>query len=200
MKARSPALRVAQIVLGVLALTALLLAGLGALLPRHWHVEQSVMINAPPAAVHAWVSDLRHWPDWAQWNQAELAPKNQVSTPSTGVGAKLTWYGRSDRGGNETAGEVRIVRSDPAQGVWFENRTSGSDPSHAQLTYVPKPGVTEVVWRDDGLLPPVVGGLFLDLFQKRLSKHMASGLERLKELVELDGRTDPRVVTNPDDQ
>ena len=103
MKARSPALRVAQIVLGVLALTALLLAGLGALLPRRWHVEQSVMINAPPAAVHAWVSDLRHWPDWAQWNQAELAPKNQVSTPSTGVGAKLTWYGRSDRGAGRMA-------------------------------------------------------------------------------------------------
>jgi hypothetical protein len=30
--------------------------------------------------------------------------------------------------------------------------------------------------------------LFLDLFQQRLSAHMAAGLVRLKDLVELDGR------------
>jgi hypothetical protein len=189
--------RVAQIVIGVLMLTGLLLTGLGALLPRRWYVEESVMINAPPAAIHAVVSDLGHWPEWAQWNQADLAPKNQLSGPSAGAGATLTWYGRG--GGEQTSGEVRIVRSDPALGVWFENRTSGGEPSKAQVTYVPRPGVTEVTWRDEGQLPPIVGGLFLDLFQKRLGKHMESGLERLKELVELGGRVDPRVVPNPED-
>lgn len=191
-------LRVAQIVLGVLLLTALLLAGLGALLPRQWRVEESVMINAPPATIHARVSDLKHWPEWAQWNQAELAPKNTISTPSAGRGATLSWYGRG--GGNSpAAGEVRILDSDPAQGVRFENRTGGGDLSHATLTYTPRPGVTEVVWRDEGQLPPIVGGLFLDLFQKRLAQHMKSGLERLKELVELDGRVDPRVVPDSKD-
>jgi hypothetical protein len=188
-------LRVFQIVLGVLLLTAVLLAGLGAVLSRQWRVEQSVMINAPPAAIHAWVNDLRHWSEWAQWNQAELAPNNEISVPSAGPGAKLTWYGR---GGGPASGEVRIIKSDPAQGVWFENRTSEGAPSHAVLSYAPRPGVTEVMWRDEGQLPPIVGGLFLDLFQKRLSKHMASGLERLKELVELGGRVDPRVVPNPE--
>lgn len=186
-------LRVAQIVLGVLLLTALLLAGLGALLPRQWRVEESVMINAPPAAIHGWVNDLQHWPDWAQWNQAELAPENEVSRPSAGPGARLTWYGRAGRG-DPAAGEVRIVRSQPDEGVWFENRTGDGDLSHAAVTYTPRPGVTEVTWRDEGRLPPIVGGLFLDLFQKRLGQHMKSGLERLKELVELGGRVDPRVV------
>jgi polyketide cyclase/dehydrase/lipid transport protein len=196
MRANPHMVRVAQIVVGVLVGTALLLAGLGALLPRRWHVEERIMINAPPAAVHSWVNDLRHFPEWAQWNQAELAPKNQLSSPSSGPGATLTWYGRSD--GNEpTSGEVRIQRSDPELGVWFENRTHGGDPSHAQLTYVLRPNVTEVIWRDEGQLPPIVGGLFLDLFQKRLSQHMVSGLERLKELVELGGRVDPRVLPSP---
>jgi uncharacterized membrane protein len=190
--------RVAQIVFGVLLLSALLLAGLGALLPRSWRVEQSIMINAPPAAVHRYVSDLRYWPEWAQWNQAELAPQNQLGSPSAGVGAELTWSGRRSR----ASGEVRIKRSDPALGVLFESRTAGGEPSTAQLSYVPGPGVTEVVWRDEGRLPPVVGGLFLDLFQKRLGQHMTAGLERLKELVELGGRVDPRVVPDaeaPDD-
>lgn len=184
------AVRVAQIVLGVLLLTGLLLAGLGALLPRRWHVEQSVMINAPPAAVHRWVNDLAHWSDWAQWNQAELAPRNDVSSPSAGTGARLVWYGRGDE---RAAGEVRIVRSDPQLGVWFENRTSDGETSSARVTYVPRPGVTEVIWSDEGQLPPIVGGLFLDFFQKRLGQHMEAGLGRLKELVELGG-LDPRVV------
>ncbi len=156
------------------------------------------MINAPPAAIHVWLNDLRHWSEWAQWNQAELAPKNELSTPSAGPGATLTWYGRGGGGGGTAAGEVHILRSDPALGVWFENRTSSGTASHAQLTYVPRPGVTEVVWRDEGELPPIVGGLFLDLFQQRLGKHMASGLERLKERVELGGHVDPRVVPSPD--
>lgn len=188
------ALRVAQIVLGVLIFTGLLLAGLGALLPRRWHVEQSIMINAPPAAVHRYVSDLHYWSEWAQWNQAELAPQNQVGSPGAGAGATLTWYGR----GGRASGEVHITRSDPALGVWFESRTPGSDPSTAQISYVQRPGVTEVTWRDEGRLPPIVGGLFLDLFQQRLGKHMTSGLERLKELVELGGRVDPRVVPDPE--
>ena len=34
-----------------------------------------------------------------------------------------------------------------------------------------------------GVIPPLGGGLFLDFYQTRLGKHMASGLERLKELV-----------------
>lgn len=187
-------LRVAQIVLGVLALTGLILAGLGALLPRRWHVQQAVMINAPPAAIHTYVNDLHYWPKWAQWNQADLAPKNELSAPSAGTGARLTWYGRG--GDNPASGEVRIVKSDPALGVWFENRTSGGAPSRAEITYVARPGVTEVVWKDEGELPPIIGGMFLDLFQKRLSRHMSAGLERLKELVELGGKVDRRVVPN----
>ena len=184
------AVRVAQIVVGVLVFTALLLVGLGALLPRSWHVEQSIMINATPAAVHRYVNDLGYWPEWAQWNQADLAPQNQLGARSSGVGAALSWTGR----GGKASGEVHITQSDPTLGVWFESRTAGGEPSIAQLRYVPGPGVTEVIWRDEGHLPPVIGGLFLDLFQQRLSKHMSAGLERLKELVELGGRVDPRVV------
>ena len=180
-------LRVAQIVLGSLLAVALVLVGLGLLLPRHWHVEASIMINAPPAAIHARVDDLHHWPQWAQWNQSALAPQNHVGTPSSGTGATLTWYGRAQSSDKLTTGEVRIVRSEPSLGVWFESRTMGGAPSRASLTYSERPGVTEVTWQDDGELPPIVGGLFRDLFQKRLAQHMQAGLEKLKDLVERGG-------------
>jgi hypothetical protein len=182
--------RVLQIVIGSLLAVGLVLTALGALLPRRWHVEESIMINAPPPAIHALVDDLRQWPRWAQWNQEALSPRNEIRGPSSGPGASLTWYANGKNDADVTSGVVTIVRSDPALGVWFENRTRGGEPSQASLTYVSKPGVTEVVWQDSGKLPPIVGGLFLDLFQQRLAEHMRGGLERLKNSVELAGRAE----------
>jgi len=175
--------RVAQIVFGALLAVLLSIVGLGALLPREWKVEESILINAPAPAVHAWVGDLQRWPRWAQWNQAALWPKNQVSEPSTGEGATLRWYGRAQSEDELQSGEVRILRSDPREGVWFENRIQNNAPSQASVTYAERAGVTLVTWQDRGQLPPIVGGLFRDLFQKRLREHMRSGLERLHDLV-----------------
>jgi len=173
-------LPVFQIVLGAVALVALVLTGIGAILPRHWRVERSLMINAPPSSVHRWAADLAYWPRWAQGNQGSLAPENQLGAPSAGVGATLTWRGRADG----TTGSVRITASDPERGVWFEHRIDAGKPSVAALRYTPKPGVTEVTWQDEGELPPVVGGFLLDYFQTRLGEHMGQGLARLKQLAE----------------
>jgi len=169
------------------------IVGLGALLSRTWQVEESILINAPAPAVHAWVGDLQRWPRWAQWNQAALWPKNQVSEPSTGVGATLRWYGRAQSGDELQSGEVRILRSDPHQGVWFENRIQNHAPSQTSVTYAERAGVTQVTWQDRGQLPPIVGGLFRDLFQKRLREHMRTGLERLHDLVGPGGNTNVSV-------
>src|SRR5207244_4393743 len=140
--------------------------------------------------IHAWVGDLQHWSAWAQWNQADLAPRNTLSVPSTGASSTLTWYGRADRRGEAASGTVRIVRSDPESGVWFESMSSGQ-PSQASVTFAQRSLVTEVTWQDRGRLPPIVGGLFLDLFQQRLHEHMSQGLERLKALVEHPGEQSP---------
>ena len=141
------------------------------------------MINAPPAAIHRYAGDLQYWPIWAQWDRT-LSPANELSQPSTGVGAWLTWHGHGRKSSDETEGEVRIVESDPNRGVRFEHRMPGGKASRAALLYAVKPGVTEVTWRDEGQLPPIVGGLFLDFFQTRLARHMAEGLTRLKAVVE----------------
>ena len=188
--------RVALIVMGALLAVVSSIVGLGALLPRTWQVEESILINAPAPAVHAWVGDLKRWPRWAQWNQAALWPKNQVSEPSTGVGATLRWYGRARAGDELESGEVRIVRSEPHQGVWFENRIGNNAPSQTSITYAERAGVTQVTWQDRGQLPPIVGGLFRDLFQKRLREHMSTGLERLHDLVGSGAGTGPSVATS----
>lgn len=173
--------RVFSIVAAVLLAVAALLALIGAVLPRDWRVEASVVIEASPAEIHAFVNDLSHWTEWAQWDRSTLSPENRVSQPSSGPGAHLTWYDQRAEPAR-AAGEVRIIESDPARGVWFENRVRG-DASQASLTFAPRAGGTVVTWHDSGLLTPIVGSLFRDYFQQRLSAHMSVGLERLRERV-----------------
>lgn len=181
--------RVFSIVAAALLAVVGLLALIGAVLPRDWRVEESLVIEASPAEIHAFVNDLAHWTEWAQWDRSTLSPENRVSQPSAGPGAQLSWYDQRAEP-SRVAGEVRIVESDPARGVWFENRVRGADPSRASLTFTPRAGGTVVTWQDSGRLTPIVGSLFRDYFQQKLSAHMATGLERLREKV----RTQPSRV------
>jgi hypothetical protein len=175
----SPGGRVLAIVLGSLAAVALLIVTLGAILPSSWFVERSILINAPPAAVHAVVQDLDHWEDWAQWDQhgVRVSERGQVTS---GSGASLR-FSAAEAG---ASGSVRIVQSDPARGVTFAIELDQGRASQATLSYTPRLATTEVTWRDQGELPPIIGALMRDLVQTRLAGHMEVGLRRLKDLVE----------------
>jgi hypothetical protein len=171
--------RVLAIVLGSLAFVALLIVALGAILPGRWRVERSILINAPASSVHAIVQDLQYWDDWAQWDQHGM-PVNELGPISTGTGATLHF---SSAGGG-ASGRVRIVHSALTGGVTFAIELDQGRPSAASLTYTPRLATTEVTWRDQGELPPILGALMRDLVQTRLAGHMEVGLRRLKDLVE----------------
>ena len=56
-----------QVVLWSLFATASVLLVTGLILPNHYRVERSILIDAPAARVHPWVEDLQRWPTWATW-------------------------------------------------------------------------------------------------------------------------------------
>lgn len=176
---RSHGGRVLAIVLGSLVAVALLIVTLGAILPRSWVVERSILINAAPAAVHAVVQDLDNWEDWAQWDQHGVAVSERGPI-SSGVGASLR-FSAAEAG---ASGRVHIVQSDAARGVTFAIELDQGRASQVALTYTPRLATTEVTWRDQGELPPIIGALMRDLVQTRLAGHMEVGLRRLKDLVE----------------
>lgn len=183
-KAPKKALPVVSIVLLALLGTAGVVAGMGAAAPRDWHVIESMPINASPTVVHEVLSDLSNWPEWALWDRSVLEPDSQLGPITRGVGASLAWQARDAEGAVVTGGRVTIVSSDPSVGVSFESRRENDAPSTAAFRYRPGPGVTEVSWEDRGQLPPILGGLFRDLYQKRLRSHLRRSLERIEQLVE----------------
>lgn len=155
----------------------------GLLLGRTWHVEVRETIAAPPAVIHPWVDDLRRWQSWAGWNAA-LDPDvhNDYSGPDHGVGATWAWQGPK-----MGRGRMRIERSEPEAGVWIvEAIESDDDNAKGSITFHPVPDGTEVVWTDEGKLPPIIGGFFRKQIQTVLGEHFRVGLRTLKRNVEAE--------------
>src|SRR5262245_24735871 len=81
------------ILIGLLALIVLL-GLIGLFLPSAAHVERTVSIAAPPAAVYEIVNDLRRFNEWSPWFEKDPNARYTFSGPQRGVGARLQWARR----------------------------------------------------------------------------------------------------------
>jgi hypothetical protein len=181
-----------QVLIGAsMAVLLLVLLGalIGLLLPTTFVVERSTLIDAPPAAIHPYVSTLRTWPEWTAWNTATY-PDLQYSLtgPESGIGAIQTW---TDPGmGN---GRLEIVESDVESGIRFRLDFEGSPhPLWGTIRYAAEAdGRTRVTWTGTGELGknPLSRymGLLLDTL---IGTDYELGLQGLRNLVE-SAQTEP---------
>lgn len=157
-----------------------LVAGIGLLLPRAWHVERAVVIDAPPERILPFVASLKRWQDWSVWTRS-FDPKasHTYVGPESGPGARWQWSGPTIGHGamTVTAADVTGVSLDEAI-------ESDSVNARARLAFTPLDAQrTRVTWTDDGTLPPM-GGFFRDLVEASLGGHFETGLATLKRVVE----------------
>lgn len=160
---------------------ALLVVALGLVLPRRWHVEQSVFIAAPSARIHPFIANFHSWQEWAAWSK-DLDPqvRNTFEGPAEGTGAKWTWLG--PKMGH---GRMEIAMADPRIGVEInEAIESESINAHSSFTYRTESTGTRVTWVDEGTLPVLLGGYFTRSVEKQLGRYFQEGLEALKKRVE----------------
>jgi hypothetical protein len=124
----------------------LLIVVVGFFLSPEWRVERSVVVLAPPAAIHPYVADLAKWKDWSPFDHEDPAMTLEVSSPSEGVGAWRSW--KSEKMGN---GRMDIVSTDPAKGVGMKLTMEGWDPFGIDFVYeAAGDGATKVTWIDTG--------------------------------------------------
>jgi hypothetical protein len=169
-----------RIALGVLGLLVVL-AIVGALLPRQWRVEARITIHAPPDRIHPFLDDLRKWPEWAVWNK-DMDPKVvwTYAGPDRGVGSRWAWNGPV-----MGKGRMEIVESDPAVGLTVDEAIeSETVNARAKLRYAVAGADTTVTWVDEGTLPPVIGGYFRGMIEDMLKDNFGKGLAKLKAVVE----------------
>ena len=175
--------------LKIIAVLLLVLAGTfvagGFLLPASTHVERSIVIDRPPADVHAMLDSYRRFNEWSPWAGADPDARYDYSGPERGVGAMLSWRGDPNTVGT---GSQRIVESVPPRRVATELDFGQMGKARAVFTIEPVGAGSRVTWAFDTdhagmddrwfglLLDPMVGGDF------------EKGLAKLKAVMEAGPR------------
>jgi uncharacterized protein YndB with AHSA1/START domain len=98
----------------VVALGALgVLAAVIASQPDELRVKRERTLAAPPAVVHAYVNDLRRWPEWSPWEKKDPKMQRTLSPVTAGPGATYAWAGD----GNVGEGRMTITDSQAPERV-----------------------------------------------------------------------------------
>ncbi len=166
-------------ILTALIIGIVLLFLISLILPKTFHVERSILIDASAADVHAYVGDLEKWEAWTPWVEADPTIVIEYGPITSGVGASQSWTG--DSGG----GELTFTRCDVVTGVGYDmSFDEGKYPSTGELTYAAEGTGTTVTWVMDGESSGVVGRWFGLFMGPMVGPMFDQGLEKLKTVVE----------------
>ena len=162
------------------ALAALVVVGVGFLLPSSYTITRSVVIKAAPERVHTFTGQLDQWPRWTPWLRTDPTLVITTGDQDSGPGAHQSWQSKTG-GGNMT-----FTRSQPDWGVAFD-MTLGKEKrlSACSLQYRPIAQGTEVIWQmhgDSGL--DIFGRYFNLMLDPLMGPLLEEGLTRLKMLAE----------------
>jgi|SRR5579872_2023472 len=148
-------------------------------MPSFEHTR-SIVVAAPPAALHALVADLHAWTKWSPWEGLDADLKRTYTGSEKGPGARYAWVGKkSGEGSMLVTGaatdrielDLDFVRPFKAKNkVVFRLEPDGSG--------------TRVTWTMSGMrnvLLAVMGSLFFD---RMIGKDFDKGLAKLKAVAE----------------
>ena len=175
-----------KILLGLIALLVVL-AVVGLILPRHVSVKRSVTINRPASLVYATVNSFVLFPKWSPWQDLDPNMSQSTEGPRDGVGAKLIWKGNDKVG----SGTQLITASSADQSVASDLNFGDMGTAKSLVTLTADGNTTRTTWTVDvdmGANP--IGHYFGLTMDGMLGKDFASGLSKLKSLVESMPNTD----------
>jgi len=167
----------------LLVLLAILFVALlvGLALPTAFEVERGIIVQSPPARVHALVGDLRRWPEWTVWQESDPRLVVVLGPASTGVGASQSW---TDSMGSGRLVFTRCDEDGIAYDMAFAN--DGEEmPAKGEIRYAPEGAATRVTWRMQGdFAVPVVGGWLRLAMVGFVEDDFDKGLAKLKRVAE----------------
>ena len=160
----------------------LVVVAVGALRTPAWSLEVTQEMTAPMDVIHQEVSDFRNWKRWAGWSTS-VDPDAEFTFTGAARGEGAAWSWKGPLMGQ---GRMVITKADPKKGIWFDEAIESEEfNASGSITYTDLgEGKVKVTWRDQGRLPPVIGGLVALTVTKALHAHFTAALEELKSRVE----------------
>jgi effector-binding domain-containing protein len=174
-------------ILIVLVVVVALFCVIGFLLPRHVVVKRTVSIDRPASLVYATVNSFVLFPKWSPWQELDPNMTQTTEGPRDGVGAKLIWKGNDKVG----SGTQLITASTPDQSVASDLDFGGMGAAKSLVTLTPDGTASRATWTVDVDMGGNPIGHYIGLtMDGMLGKDFASGLAKLKTLVESMPNTD----------
>jgi len=175
-----------KIFIGIIALLVIL-AVVGVILPRHVVVKRFVTIDRPASLVYATVNSFVLFPKWSPWQGLDPNMVQTSEGPRDGVGARLIWKGNDKVG----SGTQVITASIPDQSVASDLDFGEMGVAKSLVTLTPDGNTTRTTWTVDVDMGTNPIGHYVGLtMDGMLGKDFASGLGKLKSLVESMPNTD----------
>ena len=89
-------------IIGIIVLVIVLL-GVGVIIfgPSSAHLERQTTIEAPAEVIFAEVTNMRTFNTWSPWFAMDPDAEYVWEGPSSGLGAKMTWYSNNENVGNK---------------------------------------------------------------------------------------------------
>ncbi len=161
---------------GILALLAVLFAGVGVLLPGTVEVTRSAEIAAPPEEIFPLIHDLGAWSEWTPWGDVE----SRLEGPPAGPGARRVWD--DPRIGS---GSLTITASRPPHSLEYVVEVEeGALRFEGTITVAGRAGGSFVTWTERADLGwnPLMGWTALGLEESQ-GRQLQDSLDRLGERI-----------------
>lgn len=171
--------------LGIGALLVLLVA-VGFMLPRNVHVERTITINAPRAAVFPLVNGFARFNEWSPWAALDPTAKYSCQGPAEGVGARISWVGDPATLGS---GSQTITASTPLEMVKTAVDFGPQGKAAGTFTLAEEGANTRVTWGFDiDLGNNPMSRYFGLMFDSMIGADYERGLAGLKKVAEAQPR------------
>lgn len=160
---------------------AALAAGVSQLLPGHFRVERSLIIDASAEKILPLVNNIKQWPTWTAWNtNSDPTMVFSYEGPEEGVGAISRWNSK------QGDGRMTITESDPSKGVKFDMWMMHDQCSaKGWVSFAPAGSSTKVLFGFEGDLSRNPLHRWMGVFVEQMAgPDFEKGLKGLKKAAE----------------
>jgi uncharacterized protein YndB with AHSA1/START domain len=151
--------------------------------PNIVRIQRSIVVNAPPEKIFAFIDDFHNWSRWAPQDREDSTMVRTFSGPPSGIGAISEW----NSAGSAGKGRMSITESRPPTLISIKVDFVKPFQAHNvnEFTLEPAGALTKVAWTMHGtnLYVMKVMSVFVNM-DRMMGSHFETGLENLKAVAE----------------
>lgn len=144
-----------------------------------YHVERSILIDAPLSKIHDTLKDFSTWESWSPWSVCDPGHKNTLSGKAGEVGHKMSWDSEIIGSGEQEISSISARKIDTELRFFKPFKSTAK----AALKLSEEKGKSKVTWTMDSSMPFFLFWMIKPM-KNWIGMDYERGLTMLKALIE----------------